>query len=339
MLMPLTVLLHCDFVEQMTPPTMAYVAALLAGSVVGILVLRRFLDQLPARLGIMALGVLIFEMFTAPMWLNERLGRFAYVYHDVSWVMLLAWSVALLAIATFVDRRWPAARAWRSFAITLAIFTPLAVLEELAAVRLGIRSYAEELLQAVSGAQIGHVPAEIVYYTPVFGALVLAFYRLWSLVLEDRALIPVKRRYWLRATALTALGVLLFEVMTEPMVRNVGFPAWSVFFHDINVILLGFWVLAIGAAAVTVQLALPEAPIPARFLAGMAVVTAVVLPVEAWLMRHGYRVYGESAAANFTGYKLAFLDVPVEVAVAIPFYAALIIAFVRYWETVMDNEL
>ena len=56
-------------------------------------------------------------------------------------------------------------------------------------------------------------------------------------------------------------------------------------------------------------------------------------------MRHGYRVYGESAAANFTGYKLVLLDVPVEVAVAIPFYAALIIAFVRYWETVMDNEL
>ena len=95
MLMPLTVLLNCDFVEQMTPPTMAYVAALLAGSVVGLLVLRRFLDRLPARLGIMALGILIFEMFTAPMWLNERLGRFAYVYHDVSWVMLLAWSCLL----------------------------------------------------------------------------------------------------------------------------------------------------------------------------------------------------------------------------------------------------
>lgn len=338
MLMPLTVLLNCNFVEQMTPPTMAYVAGLLAASVAGLFVLRRFLDHLPARLGIIALGILIFEMFTAPMWLNERLGTYAYVYHDVSWVMTLAWSVALLAIATFVDRRWPSARAWQSFGLTLAIFTPLAVLEEMAAVRLGIRSYAEELLQAVSGIQIDHVPAEILYYTPVFGALVLSFYRLGVLVLEDRALIPVKRRHWLRATTLTALGVLLFEVMTEPMVKNVGFPAWSVFFHDLNLILIGFWVLAIGAAAV-VQQVLPEASIPARFIAGMAVVTAVVLPVEAWLMRHGYRVYGESAAGNFTGYKLALLDVPVEVAVAIPFYAALIIAFVRYWETVMDNEL
>lgn len=339
MLMPLTVLLNCNFVEQMTPPTMAYVAGLLAASVAGLFVLRRFLDHLPARLGIIALGILIFEMFTAPMWLNERLGTYAYVYHDVSWVMTLAWSVALLAIATFVDRRWPSARAWQSFGLTLAIFTPLAVLEEMAAVRLGIRSYAEELLQAVSGIQLDHVPAEILYYTPVFGALVLSFYRLWALVLEDHALIPVKRRHWLRATALAALGVLLFEVMTEPMVKNVGFPAWSVFFHDLNLILVGFWVLAIGAAAVVVQRALPESPIPARFLVGMGVVTAVVLPVEAWLMRHGYRIYGESAAGNFTGYKLAFMDVPVEVAVAIPFYAALIIAFVRYWETVVDNEL
>jgi len=341
MLLPLTVLATCSFVKEMTPATQLYVGGLLAAALGGIalLAVRGRVDRLPARLGLMAAGVLIFELFTAPMWLSERLGHYAYVYHDVSWVMLLFWSVALLGLGRLVERRWPGLRALRSFLLTLALFTPLAILEEMAAVRLGIRSYAPELLAAVSGRQWAGVPIEILYYVPVFGALVLSFYRLWALLLDDAALIPVKRRRWLRSIGIAAVGVLLFEVMVEPMVRNLGFPAWSVFFHDINVILIACWVLVLGLAAVLVQHALPEAPIPVRFFAGMLVVTALVLPLEAWLIKHGYRVYGETAVGEFTGYKLALWDAPLEVAVAIPFYAALVIAFVRYWETVMDNEL
>lgn len=339
MLLPLTVLANCSFAKETTPATLLYVAGLLAASVLGLALLARRVDRPLARLGLMAAGVLIFELFTAPMWLNEHLGRYAYVYHDVSWVMLLAWSVALLLLDHRAARRRPNARALPSFALTLALFTPLALLEELVAVRLGIRSYAPELLGAVSGRQLAGVPIELLYYVPVFGALVLSFYRLWALLLDDAALIPMRRRRWLRSIGIAALGVLLFEVMVEPMVQNLGFPAWSVFFHDINVILIGCWVLVLGLAAVLVQHALPDAPIPARFFAGMAVVTALVLPLEAWLMAQGYRVYGETAASEFTGYTLALWDTPLEVAVAIPFYAALIIAFVRYWETVLDNEL
>ena len=54
---------------------------LLPGLVLGVLALAwlaRVRDRLPARFALMALGVLFFELFTAPMWNNAHLGRWAY---------------------------------------------------------------------------------------------------------------------------------------------------------------------------------------------------------------------------------------------------------------------
>jgi hypothetical protein len=61
--------------------------------------------------------------------------------------------------------------------------------------------------------------------------------------------------------------------------------------------------------------------------------------VESWLIVNGYRVYGPSAVNNFTGFVTPITNVPVEVAFAIPCYMALIIAFIRYWEIILDNRL
>ncbi|MBD3300529.1 MAG: hypothetical protein GF347_04205, partial [Candidatus Moranbacteria bacterium] len=38
------------------------------------------------KYGIVCIGVLIFESFTHPLWLNEKLGAWSYTYLDVSWV-------------------------------------------------------------------------------------------------------------------------------------------------------------------------------------------------------------------------------------------------------------
>ena len=45
------------------------------------------------------------------------------------------------------------------------------------------------------------------------------------------------------------------------------------------------------------------------------------------------------ATRNFCGYNTWLTGVPVEVALAIPLYMALVIGFVRYWEIVGDNHL
>ena len=44
-----------------------------------------------------------------------------------------------------------------------------------------------------------------------------------------------------------------------------------------------------------------------------------------------------SAAA--AGVATLLIGVAIEVALAIPFYLALIVAFIRYWEIVLDNRL
>jgi hypothetical protein len=79
--------------------------------------------------------------------------------------------------------------------------------------------------------------------------------------------------------------------------------------------------------------------IPLRFAAAVLLISALALPFEAWFIENGFRIYGSSAAANYTGFTLPLSDVPVEIAFAIPCYMSLIIAFIRYWEIVFDNRM
>ena len=66
---------------------------------------------------------------------------------------------------------------------------------------------------------------------------------------------------------------------------------------------------------------------------------AMALPIESWLAINGYRVYGQSMTERFTGFTTPITGVASEVAFAIPCYLALIIAFIRYWEMILDNKL
>ena len=101
----------------------------------------------------------------------------------------------------------------------------------------------------------------------------------------------------------------------------------------------GVWVVIIAIAALLVERYLMGYPVPVRFGVALMVVAALMLPIESWLINNGFRVYGESAMANFTGFTTPVTGVAAEVAFAIPCYAALMICFIRYWEIVLDNQL
>ncbi len=73
-------------------------------------------------------------------------------------------------------------------------------------------------------------------------------------------------------------------------------------------------------------------------MAYLAVVGVIVLPIEAWFINNGFRLYGPSAVANFSGFNTAITNVPVEVAFAIPLYLALVIAFTKYWELGLGGQ-
>ena len=70
----------------------------------------------------------------------------------------------------------------------------------------------------------------------------------------------------------------------------------------------------------------------------MVVGGLIFLPLEAWFIANGFRIYGPSAVENFIGFTTPITNTPIEVALAIPFYLALIISFIRYWEINFDNK-
>lgn len=332
-------LAHCSFDKNANLPIILFEAFIVAGVVATFFILRKVKDKIWLRFLVMSLGVLMFELFTSPMWNNYKMGQWAYVYHDVSWILTIGWTSLILGVVLLVDKFLEPWKEWKKFGVYLGILTLIIIPLEMIVVNFGIRSYAPEVLQAISGIFILGVPLEILYYIPVFTGLVIAFYKYWSFVIDDDLLIPVKGRKWLRSLFIAFLGVFLFEVMIEPMVRNEKFPQWSYVFHDISIILIAAWVLIIGVAAVAIARFFIHYPIMARFGIALIITSALVWPLESWLIINGYRIYGETVVKSYIGFTTPITNLPVEITFAIPFYMALIIAFIRYWETALDNKL
>ena len=323
-----------QFDKQPTLPILLFELFILVCTVAVFVVLPRLANRVPTRYLTVALGVLIFEMFTAPMWHNEKLGQWAYIYLDVSWVLTLGWSTLVLSIVTFVDallKRW---REWQRFLAYLCVLTPLVILFEWLVIGLGIRSYSPEVLDVIGSAYLPGlgVPADGLYYVPVFMSLVIAFYKYWmaSLGLDPAA--PPGRVSWLRRLVITFIGVFLFEVMIEPMVMNERLPQWTYIYRNISLLITGMWVVIIWLSTWLVDRLASTLGLAHRFAAYLILITIIAVPIEGWLIANEFRVYGPTATANFVGIRSIVFDLPVEVIFAIPMYMALVICFVRYWE-------
>jgi hypothetical protein len=208
-------------------------------------------------------------------------------------------------------------------------------------VALGIRGYAPEVMQVLAGSfMLGTlITLHLLYYVPVFMTLVICFYKYWAPVVDGDALPEPSELSWLRSLVLGLVGVFFFEVMIEPLVDNRGFPAWSYLYRDISVIMTGFWLALIWLATNLVDQLLPRVGALYRFALYLVTISIVAIPIEGWLLINGYRVYGPSATANFSGLRTVIADLPVEVLAAIPLYLALVICFVRYWERITAPDL
>ncbi|MDJ0705038.1 MAG: hypothetical protein QNJ46_17285 [Leptolyngbyaceae cyanobacterium MO_188.B28] len=330
---------NCAFDKTPTVPILLFEGLIAVGVIACFWVLPKIKDKIFQRFFIVAIAVLIFELFTAPMWHNHRMGVWAYIYRDVSWILTLGWTALILSVVVITDKLLAEWKEWKRFFVYLGVLTIAVCFLEALVVNIGIRSYSPEVLDSLSGIYVFKVPIEALYYTPVFMGLVISFYKYWCFLIDDPILIPVKRRKWLRALFITALGIFLFEVMIEPMVSNEKLPQWSFIFHDISILLTGLWIIVIGLTAILVSRFFIQFSTTQKFIVALIISTAIALPIEYWLMINGYRVYGESAIHNFSGFMIPILDVPIEIAFAIPCYLALIIAFIRYWEIVFDNRL
>jgi hypothetical protein len=327
------------FDKTPTPPIIAFEVGVVAAAIGTLVVLSRFTPRIKLHFIAICVGVLVFQVFTAPMWDNHHLGPWAYVYADVSWVLTLGWATMILVVVFLIDRLFGHLKEWRRFLLYLMLLTPVTLVAERLVVLLGIRGYAPEVLARTADWSITvlDVPVAALYYVPVFMTLTISFYKYWVPVIEGTRVPEVQGRLW-RRLLLAFIGVFLFEIMVEPMINNHNFPRWSYVFYDISILLTAIWVVILAVCTYVVDRLLAGVDLRLRFAAYLVLIDAIALPLEAWLIRNGFREYGPSATANFSGFRTVLGDIPLEVAFGIPLYLALVIAFVRYWERIGGYE-
>lgn len=326
-----------QFDKTPTPAIIAFEVVVLIAAAGMMLVAARFERYVVRKFLLVMSGIFLFEFFTSPMWNNSRMGVWAYVYQDVSWVLTVGWASLIFGTVMIIDRVCARQPEWQRFLVYLSLLTGIVPIAEWGVVRLGIRSYSPEVL-ASGGRLLWGVPLGVFYYVPVFMALVISFYRYGSFILLKAPVIPIKHRKWLRSLLISFLSVFLFELMIEPMVVNAKLPQWSYVYRDISVLVTGGWVVIVWLAINLVDTVWIHVDLLGKFLRYLFVISLVALPIESWLVLNGYRIYGASTAAAFSGFVVPVIQVPVEIAFAIPFYFALVVSFMKYWEIILDNE-
>ena len=330
-----------QFDRTPTPAILVFEVVVIAAAVATVVGLSRKTPRVLQHFLALAVGVLIFQIFTAPMWDNHHLGPWAYVYHDVSWVLTVLWSTMILLVIFLVDRSFDRRPEWQRFCLYLVALTPMSVIVERLLVLLGIRGYAPEILERTVGPIIPliDVPAAALYYLPVFLTLSIGFYKYWAPVIDQQPVPEARGSHLARRLVLAFVGVFFFEILIEPMVNNQNFPAWSYILYDITFIMTSVWVLlVVGVTSLVDRLAPRRLEPRLRFAAYLVAMTAIATPLEAWFIDQGFRAYGPSATANFSGFRAVLGDIPIEVALAVPLYLALVIGFIRYWERIGNYQ-
>lgn len=334
----LTTVCHCD--KTPTIPVIFFEIFVFAATLLALDILKQFQNSILKRYFIVAIGIFIFEFFTAPMWHNDHLGEWAYVYQDVSWVLTMGWSTLILSVIVLVDYFFKKRHELEKFLLYLVFLTCIVIFFESLVVNLGIRTYAPEILALVKNHYIPilNIPLEVFYYIPVFTGLVIGFYKYWSYILERRPVVPVKKNKWVRNIILTFIAVLFFELMVNPMVTNAKLPAWSYIYGDISVVMGAFWVFIIWLVTSFIDRFFIQLDLSKRFVLYIITTGAIMIPIEAWLIQNGYRIYSPSVVSNFSGFNTIIFNVPIEVVFAIPLFLSLVISLLRYWQIALDNN-
>jgi hypothetical protein len=329
----------CSISKLLTPESTAFIAYVLISTAVLLYMFQRRYKNTLKKYGIMLVGVLLFQMFTAPLWDNMHYGQFGYIYADVTWILTIAWSTLFFTSIILIDHYFKNLKESRRFFLYLILNTVIAIMAEIVVVNFGMRGYAPEIYEATSGIMFKGVPIEILYYIPVFSALVVGFYKYWAFNIDKVPVVPNKRKITLRNILITLIAVTLFELMVEPLIQNVGFPKWSYIYSDISIFRLILWSAMIYLTTLIGDVLFKTADYAKKFFGYLLVGMFLFLPLEIFFIKNGFRIYGESSTANFAGINVPFIGVPVEIILAAPMYLAIIIAFIRYWRITLDNDL
>tara|TARA_Y100000034_G_scaffold136768_1_gene215592 strand:+ start:26186 stop:26761 length:576 start_codon:yes stop_codon:yes gene_type:complete len=175
---------------------------------------------------------------------------------------------------------------------------------------------------------------------PISGTTILIFEIIMILLFIGIILylFKIKHKKTLRNLLITLIGVILFELMIEPMVINTGFSSWTYYYNDMSFVITLGWVLIVGISISLIDFTFPKLSEFKKFWLYLCTIDAIALPIEILLVQTGMRFYSQSLIASSYGANIPFTILPLEVAFAIPMFFALVIGFTKYWEKMLNAK-
>ncbi|MEK7591851.1 MAG: hypothetical protein AAB508_00485 [Patescibacteria group bacterium] len=324
--------------KTLTPMSTGFIAVVIIFFVLNMLYLRKNFADFLKRFFIMSTGVILFQLFTAPMWNIHHLGMFGYIYMDVSWVITLFWSTLLLLITTQIDQKLKNTKEHQRFIIYIPPILILGIVFEILLSTLRIRYFAPEIISTSFG-MVGSLPMEILFYLPVFAGIVISFYKFWVLILSPALLVPGHHKITLRNLLTAAFWIFLLEIIISPLVVTKGLPEWTYIYRDINVLRISLWIFTIVLTTGAVDFVASKLDTLTHFILYVITGSFIFYQIEGVAINSGMRWFTSSVVQNFSGFKTPLSHIPIEVALAIPIYVILAISVIRYWRIVWDNKL
>lgn len=169
---------------------------------------------------------------------------------------------------------------------------------------------------------------EVFVLALIIGTIVYAFFRMVS----------KKRNRLFKNLIITTIGVILFEIMIDPMVLNNRWSSWTYYYHDLSIIVTFGWIVIVSVSIYIIDAVFAHLSDFKKFWLYLCTIDAITLPVEIFLVQSGVRVYSPSLIQSSLGAYIPYTSIPLEVGFAIPLFFALVIGFVKYWEKISKNE-
>jgi hypothetical protein len=147
-----------------------------------------------------------------------------------------------------------------------------------------------------------------------------------------------KKYLYLKKIGITAVAVILFEIIANPYTTTTGFSNWSYYYHDLSIFLTLSWTLVLLGSFAFVNKVYKKASEPENFWFYLLTITIFAILLEIILVKIGFRFYSESTLTSSYGLFIPSTSVPIGIIFLIPAMFTLGITFIKYWEYVMESK-
>lgn len=330
----------CAFPKEANTPTIFFEALLIILALALIWALSKNDKMAPVKFFAAFWGATIFEILTQSMWHNYNLGQWAYISADVSWVLGLGWAIITTGCIYLIENKMGLASRWKKFLATIGLFTVFGLAYESLGLLLGYRQYSQEVLNILTKINIPfiNVPIEALYFLPVTGALLISFFYFWEQWLGKNIAVPVRRMDFIKTFFVALTAVTIFDVMTHPMIKNVGFPSWGYILGNMNIVLTASGALLLAAIVWLIDYLFKGKGQYFRFTSYVYAALITAVPLEMYFYSNGMRIYGEEFSKVLTGLFIPYTNIPVEVAFGTLLYVMFVMPFISYWSYIFSRK-